>query len=108
MLQLHGRMMPSFVQRLLQPSGSGGGRWRSGSAAQRLQAGLPTLRRTPAQWRKLLVHAVDLQSEINALEPQPGLTGKWRKDKQHSDSVSAAPCCPNCNCVVRSPMFRTC
>lgn len=57
---------------------SGPGR---GSAAARLQAALPTLQRSPAQWRSLLVHAVDLQREIENLEPRPELTGRWRKCK---------------------------
>lgn len=53
----------------------------SGGAAARLQAALPTLQRSPAQLRTLLVHAVDLQREIDTLEPRPGLTGRWRKCK---------------------------
>lgn len=63
-------------------SGGGGrGRARSASAAARLQARLPTLQRPPHRWRELLVHAMDLQQEINVLEPPPGLTGRWRKCK---------------------------
>lgn len=53
----------------------------SGGAAARLQAALPTLQCSPAQLRTLLVHAVDLQREIDTLEPRPGLTGRWRKCK---------------------------
>lgn len=69
-------------------SGGGGrGRARSASAAARLQARLPTLQRPPHRWRELLVHAVDLQQEINALEPPPGLTGRWRKCKARGGGV---------------------
>lgn len=49
--------------------------------AARLQQRLPTLRRSPESWRGLLVHAVDLQTEIDNLQPPPSLTGRWRKDK---------------------------
>ncbi len=64
-------------------SGGAGGRGRSAgaSAAARLQSRLPTLQRPPQRWRELLVHAVDLQQEIDALQPPPGLTGRWRKCK---------------------------
>lgn len=61
--------------------GSGQGRSRGGSAAARLQSRLPTLQRPPQRWRELLVHAMDLQQEIDTLQPPPGLTGRWRKCK---------------------------
>lgn len=67
--------------------GSGGG---GGGRAARLTAQLPTLQRSPGQWRSLLVHAVDLQTEISNLEPPPALTGKWRKCKKASDPMDDA------------------
>ncbi|PSC68224.1 poly-glutamine tract-binding [Micractinium conductrix] len=66
-------------------SGSGGS-----TGAARLQRALPTLQRNPAQLRSLLVHALDLQTEINQLEPPPSLTGRWKKCKASSDPMDEA------------------
>lgn len=72
--------------------GGGGERRRQGggTAAGRLAAGLPTLRRPPSQWRSLLVRAVDLQQEIDSLQPREGLTGRWKKCKATSDPMDDA------------------
>ena len=83
--------LPGSLARLPLLGGGGGERRRGGTtAAQRLAAGLPTLRRPPSQWRSLLVHAVDLQQEIDSLQPPEGLTGRWKKCKKSSDPVRAA------------------
>ncbi|KAL4855955.1 hypothetical protein ACK3TF_003712 [Chlorella vulgaris] len=60
----------------------------SGGKAGRLN--LPTLQRRPEQWRSLLVHAADLQSEIDSLQPRPSLTGRWKKCSKASDPMDEA------------------
>ncbi|PRW45614.1 hypothetical protein C2E21_6092 [Chlorella sorokiniana] len=82
--------LPRFNLPFLSSGGSNRGRSRGASAAARLQSRLPTLQRAPQRWRELLVHAIDLQKEIDTLQPPPGLTGRWRKCKESSDSMTDA------------------
>ena len=50
---------------------------------------------------ELLVHAVDLQTEIDSLQPPPSLTGRWRKCKASSDSME-----PACDAVALPWVLR--
>ena len=98
----------TFVGDLLRRCRRGGGSTAAAapppppsSAAARLAALLPQLQRTPQQWRTQLVHAADLQQEIEALQPRPQLSGVWHKDRQASDSMEAA-----CDAVQLSWVLR--
>lgn len=83
------------------PSGNSKSKSGRGGSAARLTAALPTLRRCPQQLRSLLVRAVDLQSEIDNMEPQPALTGRWKKCKEASDPMDEA-----CDMVALPWVYR--
>ena len=102
-------MKMPWLQALLPPPQGGGARGSSGgssasgggASARRLAQRLPTLQRNPRDWRSLLVHAVDLQAEIDSLQPRPSLTGRWRKCKASSDSME-----PACEAVALPRVLR--
>jgi hypothetical protein len=59
--------------------------------ASKLSTKLRPLQQDPASTlRSLVARAVDLQAEIDSLQPRPGLTGAWRKDREASDDMAEA------------------